>query len=168
MHVLWSDHSTCMCYDHSTCMFYDHSACMYCDHSDRASDRASERSSDRASDRAIEQSSNRASERSIERSSDRSSDHEKLITRAPDGLLTRWLVRWVRFFKTKLSSILMRLNSVQITLFYISAKPSTITKTRLFNKNCPRKDINKKDKPCFFSQKVPPRGHQQNDKPLFL
>ena len=40
-----------------------------------------------------------ASDRSRERAIERSSDHDQVITRAPDGLLTRWLVRWLRFFK---------------------------------------------------------------------
>ena len=78
--------------------------------SDRASDRVSERLSERSSEWAIEQSSERSSERSKERSSDRASDgtndHEQVITRAPDGLLTRWLVRCEAFFKTHVSNTL--------------------------------------------------------------
>ena len=84
--------------------------------SERSSDRASDRAIKRASDRAIERSSDRAIARAIERSSERSSDRAtkyKIKTRAPEVHLTRRLVHSARFFKTKTSKTLPRLNSIQ-------------------------------------------------------
>ena len=50
-----------------------------------SSNYANDRPSERPNEREIE----RASDRAIERVIDRASDHEQVITRAPDGLLTR-------------------------------------------------------------------------------
>ena len=87
-------------------------------------------------------------------------------------------MRWVRLFKTKLSSILMRLKSLQIKLFHTPAKPSKITKTLfltkfapagtstkrqfmfLFNNICPRRDINKTTN-RYVSQRLPQQSQQK-------
>ena len=60
-------------------------------------------------------------------------------------------MHWVRFFKTKSSSILTRLKSKQMRSLFILAKPLKNQKTKtFFAKNAPGRDIVKKTNRFFF------------------
>ena len=132
--------------------------------SEKASEeRSRDRAIERASDWAIERSSERASDRSaIERSSDR----EQVITQAPDGLLTRWLVRWVRFFKTSLSSILLMPKSKQISTVLPSVEVGKY-KTRFFKLTPPAGPRKKLEKHICQNWRHP-QGPLKTEKRAFL
>ena len=72
--------------------------------------------------------------------------------------LTRRLVHSAYFFRTKRSRTLLRLKTIQITSFFMLAKPLKITKTQFLTKFAPGRDIEQKDKSCFFIQNFPPAG----------